>query len=112
MPPRPPAPVALDLTSCAKEPIRFPGSIQPHGFLLCRSSRLAVLQASDNLAAKAGIEAAAAIGNAAARALATELHLDKIGPRPAYLCTIGLDNGAWVALTSLASSTAHSACAS
>jgi light-regulated signal transduction histidine kinase (bacteriophytochrome) len=92
---------ALDLSSCDKEPIRFPGSIQPHGFLLCLSSRLDVLQASDNLAACTGVAAAAAIGkplaavigNAAARTLAGELHLDKIGTRPSYLGTITLANG-------------------
>jgi light-regulated signal transduction histidine kinase (bacteriophytochrome) len=93
--------IPLDLSSCDKEPIRFPGSIQPHGFLLCLSSRLAVLQASDNLGARTGVDAATAIGrplasvigNAAARTLASELQLDKIGERPAYLGTIELDNG-------------------
>jgi chemotaxis family two-component system sensor kinase Cph1 len=52
----------LDLSSCDKEPIRFPGSIQPHGFLLCLSSRLSVLQASDNLAERTGVAAADALG--------------------------------------------------
>jgi light-regulated signal transduction histidine kinase (bacteriophytochrome) len=93
----------LDLSSCDKEPIRFPGSIQPHGFLLCLSNRLAVLQASDNLRERTGVDAADAIGkplasvigNAAARALASELHLDKMGERPAYLGTIELDSGAF-----------------
>ena len=92
----------LDLSSCDKEPIRFPGSIQPHGFLLCLSSRLAVLQASDNLRERTGVDAARAIGkplasvigNAAARTLASELHLDKMNERPAYLGTIELDSGA------------------
>jgi chemotaxis family two-component system sensor kinase Cph1 len=92
----------LDLSSCDKEPIRFPGSIQPHGFLLCLSGQLSVLQASDNLGAHTGMAAAAAlgqplaavIGNGAARMLANELHLDKIGTRPSYLGTISLANGA------------------
>jgi light-regulated signal transduction histidine kinase (bacteriophytochrome) len=41
------APV-LDLSACDKEPIRTPGSIQPHGFLLALSEDhgLTVLQAS------------------------------------------------------------------
>ncbi|MFC0132596.1 hypothetical protein [Massilia eurypsychrophila] len=72
----------MDLSSCDKEPIRFPGSIQPHGFLLCLSGQLSVLQASDNLAAHTGVAAeravgqplAAVIGNEAARMLAAELH--------------------------------------
>jgi light-regulated signal transduction histidine kinase (bacteriophytochrome) len=93
----------LDLSSCDKEPIRFPGSIQPHGFLLCLSQRLAVLQASDNLAAHAGRPAAeaigqplaAVIGEAAAAALAPQLDLDKIGARPACLGTVALANGAF-----------------
>ncbi|HEU4376473.1 MAG TPA: ATP-binding protein [Telluria sp.] len=97
----PPALAPLDLSSCDKEPIRFPGSIQPHGFLLCLSSRLAVLQASDNLGERTGVSAAdaigqplaAVIGNAAARTLAGELHLDKIGTRPSYLGTVTLGNG-------------------
>jgi chemotaxis family two-component system sensor kinase Cph1 len=92
----------LDLSSCDKEPIRFPGSIQPHGFLLCLSGQLSVLQASDNLAAHTGVAAeravgqplAAVIGNEAARMLASELHSGKIGTRPSYLGTISLANGA------------------
>ncbi|MFS2018972.1 hypothetical protein ACEN88_20625, partial [Massilia sp. CT11-108] len=39
----------LDLSTCDKEPIRTPGSIQPHGFLLTLAPDLAVLQASANL---------------------------------------------------------------
>lgn len=93
--------IALDLSSCDKEPIRFPGSIQPHGFLLRLSSRLAVLQASDNLGERTGIDAATAIGkplagvigNAAARTLASELHLNRMNERPAYLGTIELGGG-------------------
>ena len=44
----------LDLSTCDKEPIRTPGSIQPHGFLLSLSDKLTVLQASDNLAQHIG----------------------------------------------------------
>ena len=35
----------LDLSTCDQEPIRTPGSIQPHGFLLTLADDLAVLQA-------------------------------------------------------------------
>ncbi|WP_426173679.1 GAF domain-containing protein [Massilia sp. TWR1-2-2] len=92
----------LDLSSCDKEPIRCPGSIQPHGFLLCLSDQLSLLQASDNLATHTGVAAelavgqplAAVIGNEAARVLASELHSGKIGTRPSYLGTINLANGA------------------
>ncbi|MET0857953.1 MAG: GAF domain-containing protein, partial [Telluria sp.] len=92
----------LDLSGCDKEPIRFPGSIQPHGFLLCLSGQLSVLQASDNLAAHTGVVAgravgqplAAVIGNEAARMLASELHSGKIGTRPSYLGTVNLASGA------------------
>ena len=45
------APAALDLDSCAREPIRIPGRVQPHGALLVFDpSTLEVLQASTNLA--------------------------------------------------------------
>ena len=55
------APV-LDLSTCDKEPIRTPGSIQPHGFLLTLDADLAVLQASANLADWTGVAAIDAIG--------------------------------------------------
>jgi len=93
---------ALDLSSCDQEPIRFPGSIQPHGFLLALSRELQVLQASDNLAALTGVEAGAAIGAplaavigpANAADLAARLAESEIGQRPAFLCTIALAGGA------------------
>jgi light-regulated signal transduction histidine kinase (bacteriophytochrome) len=93
------APV-LDLSACAREQIRTPGSIQPHGFLLTLSEELMVLQASANLGDWAGRPAAAAvgcllaevIGNAAALRLAPEL-ASRLGARPYYLGTIGTPNG-------------------
>lgn len=92
----------FDLSSCDKEPIRFPGSIQPHGFLLCLSPSRMVLQASDNLAARAGMAAAEAIGRpldqvigAAAAAQLPGLDAGQLGERPAYLATVRLPNGAW-----------------
>ena len=42
-------PAQLDLSACDKEPIRTPGSIQPHGFMLTLSPALTVAQASANL---------------------------------------------------------------
>jgi light-regulated signal transduction histidine kinase (bacteriophytochrome) len=93
------APV-LDLSACAREQIRTPGSIQPHGFLLTLSEELMVLQASANLGDWAGRPAAAAvgcllaevIGNAAALRLAPEL-ASQLGPRPHYLGTVSTANG-------------------
>ena len=40
----------LDLTTCAREPIHIPGSIQPHGLLLALGDdpELSVLQLSNN----------------------------------------------------------------
>src|SRR5688500_8659953 len=88
----------LDLSSCDKEPIRTPGSIQPHGFLLSFSDRHHVLQASDNLEQLIGVAAEqavgkpldAVIGDAAAGALLRELETADIGQRPSYLCTLGI----------------------
>ncbi|SOE64841.1 Bacteriophytochrome (light-regulated signal transduction histidine kinase) [Burkholderia sp. D7] len=40
---------------CDAEPIHIPGSIQPHGYLLCLSSTFTLLQASENVAALVGI---------------------------------------------------------
>ena len=39
---------------CDAEPIHIPGGIQPHGYLLCLSDTLTILQASENVAALAG----------------------------------------------------------
>lgn len=91
----------LDLTSCDREPIRFPGSIQPHGFLLTLTPDLAILQASENLLAWAGVSATDALGRAlpevigadAAASLGPELGAGSVGPRPFYLGTVTLANG-------------------
>ena len=93
------APV-LDLSTCDREPIRTPGSIQPHGFLLTLAADLAVLQASANLGDWAGVAAgdavgrplADAIGDAAAQRLAAELAGD-LGARPFYIGTVTTANG-------------------
>jgi light-regulated signal transduction histidine kinase (bacteriophytochrome) len=96
------APAAhLDLSSCDKEPIRTPGSIQPHGFMLTLSRGLEVLQASATLAHWTGIDAgdalgrplAAVIGAAAAERFGAGLASDTLAARPYYLGTVTLANG-------------------
>jgi chemotaxis family two-component system sensor kinase Cph1 len=95
------SPDQLDISSCASEPIRTPGSIQPHGFMLTLSPALQVLQASANLPAHAGMSAeaaigqslAAVIGEAAGARMAEEFHNDTLGQRPMYLGTVTLANG-------------------
>ncbi|MFC0253877.1 ATP-binding protein [Massilia consociata] len=94
------SPELLDLSQCANEPIRTPGSIQPHGFMLTLSPELRVLQASANLAHWTGVPAsealgqplAYAIGDAAARLL-PELQAGKLASRPAYLGTVTVAAG-------------------
>lgn len=90
----PPPSAPLDLSGCDREPIRTPGSIQPHGFLLTLSQEGKVLQASANLKDWIGIEAQAACGRqlaqvigSAAERLQSDLPGDKLGNRPLYLCT-------------------------
>lgn len=91
----------LDLSNCDKEPIRTPGSIQPHGFLLTLSPQLVVLQASANLAALTGVDAGAAvgqplaavIGDDASDRIGRELASDTLGARPFYLGTVTTGNG-------------------
>jgi light-regulated signal transduction histidine kinase (bacteriophytochrome) len=98
----------LDLSACAQEPIRTPGSIQPHGFLLTLSDDMQVLQASANLGDWTGMPAQAAvgrqlagvIGEGAAQRLAPELapglapgQVSRLGARPYYLGTFTTENG-------------------
>jgi light-regulated signal transduction histidine kinase (bacteriophytochrome) len=90
----------LDLSTCDQEPIRTPGSIQPHGFLLTLSEGLEVLQASANLGDWCGCAAqdaigrplAAVIGEAAALRVAPELGAG-LGPRPHYVGTVTAATG-------------------
>jgi light-regulated signal transduction histidine kinase (bacteriophytochrome) len=90
----------LDLSSCDKEPIRTPGSIQPHGFLLTLSGDMEVLQASANLGDWTGMSAQAALGRplaevigaGVAQRLAPELNT-KLGSRPYYVGTVTAANG-------------------
>jgi chemotaxis family two-component system sensor kinase Cph1 len=95
-----PAPL-LDLSSCEQEPIRTPGSVQPHGFVLSLSPQLKVIQASDNISQHLGKHVAgilgqplaAVIGEDAAKVLAAELSAETIGPRPIFAATITALNG-------------------
>jgi light-regulated signal transduction histidine kinase (bacteriophytochrome) len=53
----------VDLANCASEPIRIPGSIQPHGFLLVLDRQsLALVQASANVAQHLGAQAESLLG--------------------------------------------------
>lgn len=89
---------AIDITSCDREPIRTPGSVQPHGFLLALApgAALEVLQTSDNLAQFTGMAPQQAlgrpladvIGEAGAAALLPHLVPGQLRERPAYLATI------------------------
>jgi light-regulated signal transduction histidine kinase (bacteriophytochrome) len=54
---------AVDLTTCAREPIHIPGSIQPHGALFALDeSNLTVVQASANVEAFVGLPHEAVLG--------------------------------------------------
>lgn len=89
--------IAQALTSCDQEPIRFPGSIQPRGFLLALHEGR-VVQASANfeqhtghaLAQVLGQPLEAAIGEQAAAGLAPELEPARLRERPVFAATIAL----------------------
>jgi two-component system, chemotaxis family, sensor kinase Cph1 len=49
-------------TQCDAEPIHIPGGIQPHGYLLCVSDDLVVLQVSENVAQLTGKPAESLLG--------------------------------------------------
>ena len=55
-------PVALDLSSCAQEPIHIPGSIQPHGLLLVLTADFTIRHVSANVEAMLGLGATALCG--------------------------------------------------
>ncbi|AVR97632.1 ATP-binding protein [Pseudoduganella armeniaca] len=88
----------FDLTSCEQEPIRTPGSIQPHGFVLALDALGRIVQASDNLMqhlgkrpeAVLGGTLADAIGAAAAAELEPELQGTRVRERPSFAATIRL----------------------
>jgi light-regulated signal transduction histidine kinase (bacteriophytochrome) len=89
---------ANEIATCDSEPIRTPGSIQPHGFLLALSEQLQVLQASENLAQFTGVAAQQAlglrlaeiIGAAPADRLETALRSGQLRERPAAIGTVTL----------------------
>ena len=90
----------LDLSTCAREPIRTPGSIQPHGFLLTLSDALDVLQASANLGDWTGHGAGQAVGRPLAEVIGEEAVLRlapelaaNAGNRPYYVGAVTLENG-------------------
>jgi light-regulated signal transduction histidine kinase (bacteriophytochrome) len=93
------ASIATELATCESEPIRTPGSIQPHGFLLALSPQLEVLQVSDNLAGFTGIAPekalglplAGVIGERSALLLEPGLRGGQLRERPAYIATVGLE---------------------
>jgi len=90
---------ALDLSGCAREPIRTPGSIQPHGFLLTLTPSGEILQASANLVQWLGMPAetslgrplAQVVGAAAAARLLPALADGSLGNHPFYLGTMTLE---------------------
>src|SRR5690349_13384287 len=93
----------LDLSRCADEPIRTPGSIQPHGFMLTLSpADLVVQQASANLERWIGLAAESAVGrplaqvvgDAAAARVEAEIGAGPATSRPTYIGTITAGNGA------------------
>jgi light-regulated signal transduction histidine kinase (bacteriophytochrome) len=99
----PQASLADDIATCDREPIRTPGSIQPHGFLLALNAGLDVVQVSDNLAGFTGIQPAQAlgrpladiIGEAAAGALTPGLRGGQLRERPAYIAGVSLEGEAF-----------------
>jgi len=96
---------AIDIASCEREPIRTPGAVQPHGFLLALAggAQPQVVQVSDNLAQFTGLMPEAAlqrpladiIGAAGAAALAQLLVDSELRERPAYLTTLRLGDTAF-----------------
>jgi len=104
-----PEATSADIATCESEPIRIPGAVQPHGFLLSLDRRqlatgaadAPVVQVSDNLHAFIGMEPAAALGQplrnvigGAADLLAPLLHRDQPRHRAGFLATLTLGAGA------------------
>ncbi|HEY0491803.1 MAG TPA: ATP-binding protein [Telluria sp.] len=93
----------FDLSTCDREPIRIPGSIQPHGFALTLSPDMTVLQASENIEQHIGSSAqgalgqqlAGVVGTAAAALVATELGTTSVGERPLYLGTVCINEACY-----------------
>lgn len=86
-----------DLTTCDKEPIHIPGSIQPHGFLLALAEpELTVSQTSVNISDYLGLDANQALGapltrlfgSSQAGSLATNIQETELNENPVYLTTV------------------------
>lgn len=82
-----------DLTNCDREPIRIPGSIQPHGLLLVLTEPdLVIQQASENVEMLLGMAADAAVGQTLGEVLGEEFAANlqrevtsaTIGSRPLF----------------------------
>ncbi len=88
---------ALDLTSCDREPIRIPGSIQPHGVLFVLDpERLTILQASANAGRVAAAPSAEVLGLSLGEALGPAAgplvqSLMRPGTAPSTLGTLTLE---------------------
>jgi light-regulated signal transduction histidine kinase (bacteriophytochrome) len=104
-----PEATSADIATCESEPIRIPGAVQPHGFLLSvdrgqlssAGADVRVVQVSDNLAAFTGLTPADALGQplravigGAADLLAPLLHRDPPRDRASFLATLTLGVGA------------------
>lgn len=96
------APPLLNLTACDQEPIRIPGSIQPHGFLLALplGGERRILQVSANLAQLTGVAAeqvlgqglSLVLGEQAAAQLEEELASSELGTQPTHMGTVRTAN--------------------
>ncbi|KQQ33873.1 ATPase [Duganella sp. Leaf126] len=103
--------ISADIATCESEPIRIPGAVQPHGFLLSLdlsgvpdagdASAAPVVQVSDNLAAFTGMAPGAALGQplravigSAAELLAPLLRTEQARDRAAFLTSVVLGPGA------------------
>lgn len=84
------------LSTCHTEPIRIPGSIQPHGMLLCLTREMHLAQFSENVPqlldraveTLLGRPLANVLGDAAANALQRELAATSLRRQPSYLTTV------------------------
>lgn len=96
----------LDLTTCDREPIHIPGSIQPHGLLLTLDAAGMVLQVSENVekllghptGEVLGSPLAKLLGSDAAAAMQSQLARTALNTAPVYLSEISAGEGAFIAL--------------
>ena len=92
----------VDLSVCEKEPIRIPGSIQPHGFYVgMLRGDFRVVQVSDNIAVHIGksvdealeSDLAGLIGAEPAQQLAQKIAAHELEERPRFLTSLPLRQG-------------------